>query len=118
MIPEYKVVLVGPKSYKVHEEPDSLTRKFAKDLRDNGHRLRSFDFSDYRTRGILLVPIEYKKTTERIRTLSTMYRSLVFCLYGARAGQYAPLVTEGHATEKDHSLYINCAPYEYVDWST
>jgi hypothetical protein len=116
-----KVVVVGIKSCKLHQNPTHQTRRFVKELRDNGVRVRSYDFSDWTRRGICIVPIEYKKTTGRIRALSVMLPPSVFILYGPHAQQYTGLITEGitgaRNGPKQHTVYIDCIPTEDFDWS-
>lgn len=109
------VVVVGIKSYKLHQKPDHITEWFVKELRDNGVRVRSYNFDCFRERGILLVPIEYKKTTGKIRRLSLLLPPSVFILYGTQAHEYTALITEGNTV--DHTVYHNCIPTEDYDWS-
>jgi hypothetical protein len=114
-----KAVVVGIKSAKLHQTPSWLTRCFVKELRDNGVRVRSYDFDCWRDRGICIVPIQYKKTSGRIRALSVMLPPSVFILYGREAQQYTGLITLGHSEgrERAHTVYHVCIPTEDFDWS-
>lgn len=109
------VVVVGIKSYKLHQTPDHVTMWFVKELRDNGIRVRSYDFDCYKQRNIFIVPIQYKKTTGTIRRLSLLLPSSVFILYGTKAHEYTALITEGNPVV--HTVYHNCIPTEDYDWS-